>query len=120
MFSRTKVVWDKEVADPLTVVIRAKAFLNAFCNAQILGVVARDAKGFCVGWLSKFLPDIEDIHWQLAKQWSLWLGHVRRAGNVVAHTLARTATSSLEGSVDPPMYVLPFFVAEYPPVFLIY
>ncbi|KAG8367040.1 hypothetical protein BUALT_Bualt16G0031100 [Buddleja alternifolia] len=41
------------------------------------------------------------------------LFYVKRTGNRVAHTLASSATFSLEGSINPPTSVIPFLVAEY-------
>ncbi|KAG8369155.1 hypothetical protein BUALT_Bualt15G0121900 [Buddleja alternifolia] len=44
---------------------------------------------------------------------SVSFSHVMRTGNRVAHTLARLATFSLEGSVDHPASIIPILVAEY-------
>ncbi|KAG8383645.1 hypothetical protein BUALT_Bualt04G0035500 [Buddleja alternifolia] len=129
------------------------------------GVVARNSNGSCLGWLSKFFPDIEDLEhaeslaareaMELASRFG-WRNiilegdcaqvisklrspdtdssfiaslisnvkflcsrfacvsfcQVKRSGNHVAHTLARSAVCSFEGSVDPPMSVLSFLVSD--------
>ncbi|KAG8388125.1 hypothetical protein BUALT_Bualt02G0093200 [Buddleja alternifolia] len=191
---RNKIVWDKEVIEPLSMVVQARAFPGAFRKAQVLvmrdshspslqtvwvhppngviklnfdgavlgvrqgigtGVIARNENGHYVGWLSKFFSAIHDpkraeaLAAHEAMELSIRMGwreiileedclqvisklrspntnssfisslvsdikclvsnficvsfsHVKRAGNRVAHSLARLATSSHEGSVDHP------------------
>ncbi|KAG8379326.1 hypothetical protein BUALT_Bualt07G0076800 [Buddleja alternifolia] len=130
---------------------RAKAFLTAFCNAQIIGaqnqststslatwnpppsgvikvnfdaamlgdmggigagVVARDSNELCVRWVCQFFPDIRDPKHAKAMAAREAIELIAR-GNRVAHSLAKSALSSLEGYVDPPMSVMSLIVSEY-------
>ncbi|KAG8380432.1 hypothetical protein BUALT_Bualt06G0014700 [Buddleja alternifolia] len=84
----------------------------------------------CLAWLMRFVPHIYDPETaeamatqeaiDLARRhgWDhivvevFYVSEVRRTDNYVAHSLARSATVSQEGSVDPPMFLFPVLLSN--------
>ncbi|KAG8385106.1 hypothetical protein BUALT_Bualt03G0006900 [Buddleja alternifolia] len=71
--------------------------------------------------MARQIWSLSDLPWDIVARWhdsaETWLSHVKRTGNRVAHTLARSAVSSHEGSVDPSTSIIQFLVSDSDMVF---